>query len=115
MLSDIEIARAAKLKPIAEIAARIGIPASALCPYGPSIAKLDPSFLESLADRRLCEEAQMHGQGLKQQLAASAVLRHGDFPSCALIGRSNRTKWKARTILTRRNIREPDPSRYPLS
>ena len=51
MLSDIEIARAAKLKPIAEIAARIGIPASALYPYGPSIAKLDPSFLESLADR----------------------------------------------------------------
>src|SRR5271166_4041924 len=51
MLSDIEIARAAKLKPIAEIAAGIGIPASALYPYGPSIAKLDPGFLESLADR----------------------------------------------------------------
>ena len=51
MLSDIEIARAAKLKPIAEIAAGIGIPVSALYPYGPSIAKLDPSFLESLADR----------------------------------------------------------------
>ena len=51
MLSDIEIARAAKLKPIAEIAAGIGIPVSALYPYGPSIAKLDPGFLESLADR----------------------------------------------------------------
>src|SRR5580704_5110463 len=51
MLSDIEIARAAKLKPIAETAAGIGIPVSALYPYGPSIAKLDPSFLESLADR----------------------------------------------------------------
>jgi formate--tetrahydrofolate ligase len=51
MLSDIEIARAAKLKPIAEIAAAIGVPASALYPYGPSIAKLEPKYLESLADR----------------------------------------------------------------
>ena len=51
MLSDIEIARAAKLKPIADIAARIGVPESALYPYGRSIAKLDPEFLESLADR----------------------------------------------------------------
>ena len=41
MLSDIEIARAAKLKPIADIAARIGVPESALYPYGRSIAKLD--------------------------------------------------------------------------
>ena len=51
MLSDIEIARAAKLRPIAEIAAAIGVPASALYPYGPSIAKLEPKYLESLADR----------------------------------------------------------------
>ena len=51
MLSDIEIARAAKLKPITEIAARIGVPASALYAYGPSIAKIDANFLESLADR----------------------------------------------------------------
>jgi formate--tetrahydrofolate ligase len=51
MLSDIEIARAAKLRPIAEIAAGIGVPASALYPYGPSIAKLEPEYLESLAER----------------------------------------------------------------
>src|SRR5271166_2347162 len=51
MLSDIEIARAAKLKPITEIAARIGVLASALYAYGPSIAKIDANFLESLADR----------------------------------------------------------------
>ena len=51
MLSDIDIARAAKLKPIADIASRIGVPESALFHYGPSIAKLDPEFLESLADR----------------------------------------------------------------
>src|SRR5271165_4752760 len=51
MLSDIEIARAAKLKPITEIAARIGVPASALYAYGPSIAKIDANFLRSLASR----------------------------------------------------------------
>src|SRR5271166_2126993 len=51
MLSDIEIARAAKLKPIGEIAARIGAPESALSPYGRSIAKLDPEFLQGLAGR----------------------------------------------------------------
>ena len=32
--SDIEIARAAKMKPIAEVAAKVGIPADALVPYG---------------------------------------------------------------------------------
>ena len=51
MLSDIEIARAAKLKPIVEIAARIGVPELALSPYGRSIAKLEPEFLQGLADR----------------------------------------------------------------
>ena len=48
MFSDIEIARAAKLKPIADIAARIRVPESALDPYGRWIAKLDPEFVESL-------------------------------------------------------------------
>jgi formate--tetrahydrofolate ligase len=51
MLSDIEIARAARLQPIAEIAARLGIPETALSPYGRFIAKLEPEFLASLADR----------------------------------------------------------------
>ncbi len=51
MPSDIEIARAAKPRPIGEIAARIGVPESALSPYGRSIAKLDPEFLQGLADR----------------------------------------------------------------
>jgi formate--tetrahydrofolate ligase len=51
MRSDIEIARAARLKPIAEIAAKIGAPESALHPYGRSIAKLEYDFLCSLADR----------------------------------------------------------------
>ena len=52
MLSDIEIARTARLKPIAEIAAKIGAPESALYPFGRFIAKLEYDFLRSLADRR---------------------------------------------------------------
>jgi len=51
MLSDIEIARAARLRPIVEIAARIGIPEDALYPYGRFIAKLEPAFLSRLAER----------------------------------------------------------------
>ncbi len=51
MLADIDIARAAKLRPIGDIAARLGIPAEALHPHGKHIAKLDPGFLRSLASR----------------------------------------------------------------
>ncbi|RBP13802.1 formate-tetrahydrofolate ligase [Roseiarcus fermentans] len=53
MRSDIEIARAATLKPIADIAASIGVPEEALQPYGRFIAKIEPDFLrEAGADRR---------------------------------------------------------------
>ncbi len=45
MLSDIEIARAATLKPIAEIAAIAGIPAEAVEPYGKAKAKIDPAAI----------------------------------------------------------------------
>ena len=51
MLSDIEIARAARLRPIGEIAAALGIPEAALSYYGRFIAKLEPEFLASLTDR----------------------------------------------------------------
>src|SRR5580704_11401887 len=51
MASDIEIARAARLKPIAEIAAKIGAPESALRPFGRFIAKLEYDFLSSLSNR----------------------------------------------------------------
>ena len=47
--SDLEIAQAADLKPIREIAASFGIPDSAIIPYGEGIAKIDP--LELPADR----------------------------------------------------------------
>ena len=49
--SDIEIARAARLLPVAEIGARLGVPPEAILPYGRAKAKLDAEFLKSLEDR----------------------------------------------------------------
>ena len=51
MATDLEIARAAKLRPIAEIAARAGIPADALEPYGRFKAKIGFDFIRSVQDR----------------------------------------------------------------
>ncbi len=50
-MSDIEIARAASIRPITEIAGRLGIPGSALVPYGHTKAKVGLDFIESLQDR----------------------------------------------------------------
>ena len=52
MRSDIEIAQAATLKPISEIAARLGIPGDALDPYGRHKAKISLEFIDSLKDAR---------------------------------------------------------------
>src|SRR3954452_9218860 len=49
--SDIEIARAASLRPIEEVAARLGIPPDALHHYGRHIAKVDLGHVADLADR----------------------------------------------------------------
>jgi formate--tetrahydrofolate ligase len=46
--SDIEIARAASLRPIEEVAGRLGIPTEAVHHYGRYIAKLDTGFLRGL-------------------------------------------------------------------
>jgi formate--tetrahydrofolate ligase len=51
MASDLEIARAAKLRPIAEIAALAGVPGDALIPYGRFKAKLDHAFLREAVSR----------------------------------------------------------------
>jgi formate--tetrahydrofolate ligase len=51
MRSDIEVARAARLRPIEDIAAKIGAPESALHRFGRFIAKLEYEFLRSLDDR----------------------------------------------------------------
>jgi len=47
MKTDIEIARAATMKPIAEVATRLDIPADALAQYGNDKAKLTPEFIAS--------------------------------------------------------------------
>jgi formate--tetrahydrofolate ligase len=49
--SDIEVARDAKMKPIGEVAAKIGIPADALVPYGTTKAKISFEFINSLKSK----------------------------------------------------------------
>ncbi|MDP4003950.1 formate--tetrahydrofolate ligase [Methylobacterium sp. NEAU K] len=51
MPSDIEIARAATLKPIAQVAEKLGIPDAALHNYGKHIAKLDHGYIAGLESR----------------------------------------------------------------
>jgi formate--tetrahydrofolate ligase len=54
--SDIEIARDATMKPIREVASKLGIPEEHLLPYGHTKAKISMKFVESLqgkADGRL--------------------------------------------------------------
>ncbi|MCG3170357.1 MAG: Formate--tetrahydrofolate ligase [Pseudomonadales bacterium] len=49
--SHIAIARAARMLPVAEVAARVAVPADALIPYGRHKAKIDREFLASLQGR----------------------------------------------------------------
>ena len=51
MKTDIEIARAAKLLPITEVADRLSIPADAISQFGSDKAKLTAPFLKSLGSR----------------------------------------------------------------
>ena len=46
--SDLEIARAATLAPIGEIADKLGVPSKYLLPYGHTKAKIDLNYLKSL-------------------------------------------------------------------
>lgn len=49
--SDIEIAREAKAERIVAIGSKLGVPESALHPYGQTKAKLDLDYIQTLADR----------------------------------------------------------------
>jgi len=49
--SDIEIAQAADVRPIADIAAKLGIPQGSLIPYGHDKAKIDAAFIRSISKR----------------------------------------------------------------
>ncbi len=51
MPTDLEIARAAKLRPISEVAEAAGIPAEALEPYGRFKAKIGLDFIQAQEDR----------------------------------------------------------------
>ncbi|APV48356.1 formate--tetrahydrofolate ligase [Betaproteobacteria bacterium GR16-43] len=51
MLSDIEIAQKAKAKPIGEIASKLGIPNSAIEPYGHYKAKIGLDYVNSLGSK----------------------------------------------------------------
>ncbi|MCY4148997.1 MAG: formate--tetrahydrofolate ligase [Gammaproteobacteria bacterium] len=50
-MSDIDIARAAPIKPVTEIADRLGIPHEALVPYGNTKAKVDLNHIQSLSSK----------------------------------------------------------------
>ena len=56
MLTDIEIAQAASLRPMAEVAAAVGVPEAALEPYGKTKAKVD---LDWLAQQSIRPSARM--------------------------------------------------------
>ncbi|HVH81352.1 MAG TPA: formate--tetrahydrofolate ligase, partial [Stellaceae bacterium] len=49
--SDIEIAQAATMRPIGEIAAKLSIPEEALSPYGRYKAKVSLDYVDSLKDQ----------------------------------------------------------------
>src|ERR1700681_4996749 len=51
MLSALEIARAATLKPVTKIAAEAGIPEGLLEPYGEYVAKVSLDAIDALSDR----------------------------------------------------------------
>ena len=53
MPTDIEIARAARLRPMPDIAAKLDIPEDALIPYGRDKAKIDAGFIAGLGARNL--------------------------------------------------------------
>ncbi len=52
MKSDIEIAQAATIRPITEIADKLGIPSESLIPYGNDKAKIDANFIKSIGKKK---------------------------------------------------------------
>ena len=50
--SDIEIAQAAKVLPIQEIGAKLGIPSESLVPYGHDKAKISADFIRSRSSEK---------------------------------------------------------------
>ena len=64
MLSDIEIAQAAKMQPITEIAARLGLQGQDVIPYGHYKAKIDHRLAEAgPVQRRILDHQSCHAGG----------------------------------------------------
>ena len=61
MLSSLEIAQAAVMRPIADVAAEVGIEPDELELYGRYKAKVDLSILDRLADAPDAQADQRHG------------------------------------------------------
>ena len=98
MQSALEISRKASLKPIADIAAEIGIPPWLVRPYGEHVAKIDLAAIDELADRPrardqhpLLDRHDAFGLGqLRAKLSPeSATVRSGSYsPATSLRRRS---------------------------
>ena len=71
MRSDLEIAKGVCLRPIAEVAEELGIPAEALHPYGHDVAKVDMAFVQGLVTLRMTP---IPGAGLQSLLPAASVV-----------------------------------------
>ena len=85
MNPDLEIARAAKLRPIHEIAARLGIPDDAVEPYGRHKAKIGAGFHRHL------------GAAFRRRAGAG----DGDQPNARGGGKDHNDRWA-------RGCAEPD-------
>jgi formate--tetrahydrofolate ligase len=77
MLTDIEIAQAAKLQPISTVATKLGLAPEDLIPYGHSIAKISPAALQSL---------QSHGNGKLILVTAISPTPAGEGKTTTTIG-----------------------------
>jgi formate--tetrahydrofolate ligase len=77
MRSDIEIAREARLRPIAEVAAGLGLTADELHAYGPYMAKVPLGVMERLAERP---------DGKLILVTAMTPTKHGEGKTTTTIG-----------------------------
>ncbi len=77
MQTDIEIAREATLQPVVEVAQRLGIPATALVPYGHTKAKIALDYIDSL---------QQHPRGKLVLVTAMSPTPAGEGKTTVAIG-----------------------------
>ena len=81
--SDIDIARAAKTKPIADVAAKLDIPASALLQYGPTKAKISLDYVKKVKRNK-------DGKLILVTAISPTPAGEGNMPTCPSASRSCR-------------------------